>query len=146
MSGGKTLSILAFAAIVLAVLGLAKTGGILATGPLGWTLQGAAVALMIWARVTFGGRSFHFAANPTAGGLVTWGPYGFVRHPIYASILLFIAVSLVDHPTTANGALFLVALAGTAVRMRTEETLVTAQYPEYREYARATSRLIPGVW
>ena len=96
MSGGKTLSVAAFVAIVLAVMGLAKTGGILATGPIGWSIQGAAVALMVWARVTFGGRSFHFAANPTAGGLVTWGPYRFVRHPIYASILLFIAVSLVD--------------------------------------------------
>jgi protein-S-isoprenylcysteine O-methyltransferase Ste14 len=34
------------------------------------------------ARVTFGGRSFHVGANPTEGGLVTKGPYRFVRHPI----------------------------------------------------------------
>ena len=121
-------------------------GDILATGPVGWVLQGGAVALMIWARATFGRRSFHFAANPTSGGLVTWGPYRWIRHPIYASILLFIAVAIVDHPTASNAALGLIAMAGTAVRMHAEEVLVAAQYPEYREYARATRRLIPGVW
>ena len=85
---------------------------------------------MVWARVAFGRRSFHFAANPTAGGLVTWGPYRFVRHPIYSSILLFIAVALVDHPTRGNAALAPRRAGGTAVRMRAEETLVAAQYPE----------------
>ena len=38
-------------------------------------LQTLGTALMIWARVTFGRRSFHLAANPTEGGLVTTGPY-----------------------------------------------------------------------
>jgi len=45
---------------------------------------------MLWARLTFGGRSFHAGANPTAGGVVTTGPYRFVRHPIYAAILYFL--------------------------------------------------------
>ncbi len=147
MSGeSKTASVVAFAAIAAAIVGLARADDIFASGPVGWTLQGAAVALMAWARITFGRRSFHFAANPTRGGLVTWGPYRFVRHPIYAAILLFIGTALAAHPTAQNAALVLVAVAGTAVRIRAEETLVVAQYPEYREYARVTRRLIPGVW
>lgn len=44
--------------------------------------QLAAIALMVWARVTFGRRSFHATANPTEGVLVTTGPYRFIRHPI----------------------------------------------------------------
>jgi protein-S-isoprenylcysteine O-methyltransferase Ste14 len=44
------------------------------------------------ARVTFGRRSFHAAANPTAGGLVTTGPYRLIRHPIYTAACLFVGV------------------------------------------------------
>ena len=60
-------------------------------------VQVAAVLLMVWARMTFGRRSFHAAANPTAGGLVTWGPYRYWRHPIYSAILLFLWSGVLSH-------------------------------------------------
>ena len=53
-------------------------------------LQLLGLALMIWARLTFGLRSFRFAANPTQGGLVTKGPYRYIRNPIYAAAWLII--------------------------------------------------------
>lgn len=40
---------------------------------------------MAWARLTFGRRSFHASAVPTAGGVETRGPYRFIRHPIYTA-------------------------------------------------------------
>ena len=55
---------------------------LLATGPVTLGLQIAALLLMVWARLTFGVRSFHATANATAGGLVTSGPYHYIRHPI----------------------------------------------------------------
>ena len=51
---------------------------IFARSPVAMAVQAGAVALMIAARITFGRRSFHAAANPTAGGLVTSGPYRFL--------------------------------------------------------------------
>jgi protein-S-isoprenylcysteine O-methyltransferase Ste14 len=35
---------------------------------------------------------------------------------------------------------------GIAIRVVTEEQLVAVQYPEYREYAKRTKRLIPFVF
>jgi protein-S-isoprenylcysteine O-methyltransferase Ste14 len=52
-------------------------------------LQAVAVALMVWARRSFGRRSFHASASPTEGGVITSGPYRWVRHPIYSSVWLF---------------------------------------------------------
>jgi protein-S-isoprenylcysteine O-methyltransferase Ste14 len=42
-------------------------------------LQVLALLLFLWARITFGRRSYHVVADPTAGGLVTDGPYRFIR-------------------------------------------------------------------
>lgn len=71
---GAWLSTPILVVLILAIVGLFYTGSLFGHGPLTISLQVAAILLMIWARVTFGMRSFHYAANPTEGGLVTTGP------------------------------------------------------------------------
>jgi protein-S-isoprenylcysteine O-methyltransferase Ste14 len=114
-------------------------------------VQVAAVALMLWARYTFKLRSYHLAANPTEGGLVTNGPYRYVRHPIYAAILLFTLAGVIDNLHAGRRAwigpvLLLTIVLGLATRIECEEKLVRARYPEYEAYARRTKRLVPGVF
>jgi protein-S-isoprenylcysteine O-methyltransferase Ste14 len=139
------LSTLVFLVLLAAAVSLALTDSLLGHGPLTLGLQAAAVLLMIWARVAFGLRSFHYAANPTAGGLVTTGPYRFVRHPIYAAILLFVWTGVAANWSLRAAALGLVATAMTVLRMLFEEALVIQQYPEYADYARRTRRVIPFI-
>lgn len=141
----KVLSVVAFAVLVAALVYLLYTGQLFG-GPVATAFQAAAFLLMIWARITFGRRSFHAAANPTEGGLVTTGPYHYVRHPIYAAILLFFAAAIAAHPSWTNAALGLVVLAALLARMLSEERLVVQWYPEYAEYARTTKRVLPGVF
>ena len=108
-----------------------------------------AAVLMLWARFTFGTRSFHAAANPTAGGLVTTGPYRYWRHPIYAAILLFVWAGVLGQgamPTVLAVILAVVATVTTAVRMHSEEQLLQASMPEYAAYAARTKRLVPFVF
>jgi len=71
----KVISILGLVVMIGALVGLYKIGVLFTAQPIAIALQLMAVALMIWARITFGRRSFHAAANATAGGLVTTGPY-----------------------------------------------------------------------
>jgi len=144
-TGASRWSVAATVVLIAAILGLAATDGLFARRPAALVLQGAAVLLMLWARVTFGMRSFHAAANPTSGGLVTTGPYRYVRHPIYAAVLLFVWAGVATHATLLAVTLGLLATAATAVRMWAEERLVTARYPEYRAYAARTKRVIPFV-
>jgi protein-S-isoprenylcysteine O-methyltransferase Ste14 len=108
--------------------------------------QVLALGLMIWARVTFGRRSFHFAANPTEGGLVTTGPYRFIRHPIYTAFCVFVGTGAAVHWSWTNAAFGGLVLGGTLVRLWCEERLVTARYPEYRQYAARSWRMIPYVF
>jgi protein-S-isoprenylcysteine O-methyltransferase Ste14 len=133
------------AVLVAAIVGLLFTHSLFGHGPVTLGLQIAAVLLMIWARITFGIRSFHYAANPTAGGLVTTGPYRYMRHPIYAAILLFVWAGIAANRSPLSIALGIVATAMLVLRMIFEETLVRQRYPEYDEYARRTKRVIPFI-
>jgi protein-S-isoprenylcysteine O-methyltransferase Ste14 len=108
--------------------------------------QLAAIALMVWARLTFGRRSFHATANPTEGGLVTTGPYRFIRHPIYSSVCLFTWASVLGHPSFLSLALALFVTLGAGIRIVTEERMLRERYPEYTAYARTTKRAIPFIY
>ena len=145
----KTRSLVATVLLVVAVGLLLRDHALLARTPLGIALQALAVALMLWARLTFGMRSFHATATPTAGGLVTAGPYRYWRHPIYAAVLLFVWSGILARgvaPTAMGVALGLVATLMTAVRIQAEEQLLRASMPEYPAYAARTKRLIPFVF
>src|SRR5215510_1633994 len=93
----KALSIVGYLAMVAGLIGLIAMKSLLSTSLLVIALQLVALALMIWARLAFGRRSFHPAANPTAGGLVTTCPYHFIRHPIYTAVCLFVTAGVAAH-------------------------------------------------
>jgi len=83
---------------------------------------------------------------PEARSLVTTGPYRLVRHPVY----LFEAIGIVGiflpfNPLWAVP-MFVVQFLCQVQRMRYEERVLTASFPEYAAYAARTPRLIPGVY
>ena len=140
----RTLSLLGLFLATIGMVGLLLAHALFATGWLGLAVQVAAALLMAWARFTFGRRSFHATAEPTAGGLVTSGPYRYVRHPIYAAILYFAWAGALSHPGLLPLALASAATVGLVLRMRAEETLLIERYPDYGSYGGRTWRVFPG--
>ena len=139
-------SVLAFALMVAAILWMYFQRVLLARSITGMAVQAGAVALMIWARITFGRRSFHAAANPTSGGLVTSGPYAYVRHPIYAAAAYFVWAGAIEHHTPAAVAGAALLTVGALGRMLAEEHLLTSMYPAYAGYRQRTRRIVPFVF
>jgi protein-S-isoprenylcysteine O-methyltransferase Ste14 len=100
---------------------------------------------MIAARLTFGRRSFHAAADPTEGGLVTTGPYAYIRHPIYAAVLYFAWTGALSHLSAASVACAAAITGGAVTRMLLEERMLTQRYPEYAGYSARVARVVPFV-
>ena len=140
------LSLLSTAVAVLGLLGLLVTHGLFGESPISIGLQVAAVLFMIWARLTFGLRSFHAAANTTEGELVTKGPYAIVRNPIYVAVIWFAWTGVAVHFTPVNALLGLVVAGGMLARIFLEERFLRERYREYGEYARRVKRLVPFVF
>jgi protein-S-isoprenylcysteine O-methyltransferase Ste14 len=139
----KLLSLLGYLSMVGGLLLLIAMHSLLSPSPVVIVVQACGTALALWARVTFGRRSFHLAANPTEGGLVTTGPYRFIRHPIYTGIVLIVTASLASHLSWSASLAASLVFGGTLLRIYCEETLVVQRYPEYREYQTKTWRMIP---
>jgi protein-S-isoprenylcysteine O-methyltransferase Ste14 len=138
-------SVAAFALMVGGLVWMMLRHELFGTSAITIAIQVLAAALMLAARLAFGRRSFHAAANPTEGGLVTTGPYRWLRHPIYAAILYFIWAAALDHRSWQAIAAAVFVTIGALIRIQAEERLLIGMYPEYADYSARTARVIPFV-
>ena len=80
--------------------------------------------------------------------VVTTGPYAVIRHPGYlAGVLVIVASGIALGSWLAAALLIVTSLPFLLYRAITEDRVLLAQLPGYREYAaRVRWRLIPGLW
>jgi protein-S-isoprenylcysteine O-methyltransferase Ste14 len=90
------------------------------------------------------GRSFSIMAE--ARRLVTNGPYGVIRHPLYLAEQLSIIGTAVLYASPLMFALVAVQFGFQVRRMLNEEAVLAASFPEYLGYRARTARLLPGIW
>ena len=139
-------SLLGFGIAVLGLVFLIFKNYVITKNPVIIIIQLFSFCLMIWARITFKSRSFHVTATPTEGGLVTNGPYRWLRHPIYAAIIYFSWACLITFPKIDVLVAVLLVTVGLFIRMLFEEKALNKAYPEYAEYSKQAKRLIPFIF
>jgi protein-S-isoprenylcysteine O-methyltransferase Ste14 len=139
-------SLIGFGIVVLGLLFLIDKNYILSKNPITIIIQICSIALMIWARITFGLRSFHATANTTKGELVTTGPYRWLRHPIYAAVIYFSSASIIAYPFIDTMVAVILISVGLFIRMILEEKSLLLTYDDYAEYSKRAKRIIPFVF
>jgi protein-S-isoprenylcysteine O-methyltransferase Ste14 len=106
-------------------------------------LEFGGVALSQLARV-YMGRAF--GVLPANRGIISTGPFRFVRHPVYLGWVLMATGFSLAHPGLRNYAPLIACLLLTLWRIILEEELLGAD-PEYRSYLlRVRFRMLPGIY
>ena len=78
--------------------------------------------------------------------LVTAGIYRYIRHPMYASVILFCAAMLGTCFNWINGLVFGVLLLDLWLKLRHEERLLSERFPEYQDYQKRSKMIIPFIY
>ncbi len=103
--------------------------------------------LGIWAILAMGTGNINAGPDPLPEGkLVVKGPYAWIRHPMYAAILMVFIPLLIDHFTSLRLFIMTVLTVNLLIKIRYEERRLYLYYcKKYREYAATTWQLIPYV-
>ena len=113
----------------------------------GIVLAVVGIAMTLYAQIAMG-ESWRIGVDPEERTeLVTHGPFGLVRNPIFSAMIptgLGLAL-MVPSVVAAAGFIALVVALELQVRVVEEPYLVRAQGRHYLEYARRTGRFFPGV-
>jgi protein-S-isoprenylcysteine O-methyltransferase Ste14 len=79
--------------------------------------------------------------------VVSTGPYAFIRHPMYAGMILYDACVPLLLGSWVALAVSAVMITLVILRTALEDRTLQAELPGYREYAeRVRFRLLPGMW
>lgn len=130
-----------------ALIVLALTGPIVARNPLFLLMEIAALALAAWAILTV--RIHNVNVLPDVrkqSRLVREGPYRWIRHPMYASILLGALALVVNEPSWLRWLIYAILLINLLIKLSYEERLLAAAFPMYAAYQQTSWRLIPLIY
>lgn len=72
------------------------------------------------------------------------GPYEFIRHPIYAGVLLFVSTYVQEYFTFDRALVFILFIVFILLSIKIDEKLNEAHFKhEYLEYKKNTKKIIP---
>ena len=126
---------------------LLLTGPLLAPGILLPALELGAVALGLWALLTVRLDNVQIVPDPRSDAkLVCHGPYRWIRHPMYAALLLGTLALVAAQPTPLRWGIWLILLADLLIKLHYEERLLTEHFAAYQSYMAESKRLIPYIY
>jgi protein-S-isoprenylcysteine O-methyltransferase Ste14 len=110
------------------------------------TLAVAGLSLATWSIATMGVGKLRILPDVGRGArLVRTGPYQFIRHPMYSSLLLFCGGFVVSAGTLPAAGMWAALAVVLIAKARLEETSLLAAFPEYGDYQAGTTRFIPFI-
>jgi protein-S-isoprenylcysteine O-methyltransferase Ste14 len=115
----------------------------------GLIVTAASYALALWAmRVNRFFSSVARIQSDRGQHVITSGPYAVIRHPGYlAGFAIIIASGLALGSWLAEAVLVIPCIPGLMLRAVTEDRMLQAELPGYRDYAsRVRWRVLPGIW
>ncbi|MBP7900539.1 MAG: isoprenylcysteine carboxylmethyltransferase family protein [Gammaproteobacteria bacterium] len=114
---------------------------------LSWSAQAIGLLLGVWAVQTMHLGRFNIIPDPKEDSqLVEVGPYRWIRHPMYASILWLLFPMLIADGDLWRWMWFLVLLLTLLLKLHYEESLLSQRFQDYKAYQQRSKKLLPWVY
>lgn len=105
------------------------------------------LTLLVWSLLTMSTSKLKIFPEPhRAASLVTSGPYKFIRHPMYTSVLFGSAGLVAMNFSWIRLAFFIILLIVLIYKLRFEEKLLSEKFESYKQYSDSTFRLVPFIY
>jgi protein-S-isoprenylcysteine O-methyltransferase Ste14 len=138
-----TLVAIQFACLFAIVL----SGTILARNPMLLAVEVAALLLGVWAILSVRIGNVNVLPDPRQEAvLVQSGPYRWIRHPMYAALLLGTLALVLDLPSALHWSLWIALLVDLVIKLHYEERMLRGHFEEYGAYMAGSKRLIPYLY
>jgi protein-S-isoprenylcysteine O-methyltransferase Ste14 len=132
--------IIQFTCIILIV----KAGPVINFNILYWIIIGLGASLAAWALWLMKVGTLNIFPEVTKQAqLVTSGPYKFIRHPMYLSVLMLTAVIVANNLSLYKLIIWLVLLIDLNMKLVYEEKLLSKHFKQYHEYMKKSKKLVP---
>jgi protein-S-isoprenylcysteine O-methyltransferase Ste14 len=116
----------------------------------GWAPHFASALLVLggtaFALYAIGTLGRSLSLMPEARSLVTAGPYAKIRHPLYLGEAVMLSGIALQYISLTALLLMALQFAFQVQRMKHEERVLAAAFPEYGAYRARTARLVPGLY
>jgi protein-S-isoprenylcysteine O-methyltransferase Ste14 len=116
-------------------------------GAIFWTLIFAGIALGIHTLLHNRLGNFNIRPEPKATAqLVTSGPYRFIRHPMYSTLLLAMAAFVIAENIWLKLGLWIALAFVLSAKASFEEQLMSEKFSDYPAYRARTKRFVPYIF
>jgi protein-S-isoprenylcysteine O-methyltransferase Ste14 len=112
-----------------------------------WIFYLAGLVLGFWSLVAIGWNNLNAAPDVLPSGrMVTSGPYRWIRHPMYAALLLIFIPLVLTEASRLRILILAVLVINLFFKIRYEELQLKEMFTSYEEYSSTTWRLLPRVY
>ncbi len=112
-----------------------------------YLIFGIALFLLLGIRAIFIMKfNFNIAPEPLSDAkLIIKGPYKYIRHPMYTSVLGITLCYIIASCSIFNLIMFLVLVIVLIMKLNYEEKLLEKRFGEYADYKIRTKKIIPFI-
>ena len=144
---GRLLVILEFGILASLLVWSIRQGSQPVASAVPITLLAASLIIGAWVVVANKPGNFNILPTPRTGGsLITRGPYRWIRHPMYTSVLLFGLACATVINNSLGWATWMALSTALWSKVRMKEKYLMQVYKEYEAYMANTRRFIAWIF